>query len=240
MCLSKNKASPLYLDTPSTSTHHFCDASPLFGGLLSGIALHAISSRRWDRLVEFIDSIEDRLRGLEQISEDQEDIVAEIVERVIRERSGEKTSCYRNVLLNGLSSQDFDYDSTLEMVNMVARLTPNHIKVLRVINDPEQAKARLGSQRYSARTPSQMVGLPANDLGFFVLLPFFPDWTGSQLGRIWDELCDVHILQRGAPRIDLPPTHAEIGIDFVTTTFSQYLTEYGYDFMRFILTSDTV
>ncbi len=27
MCLSKNKASPLYLDTPSTSTHHFCDAS---------------------------------------------------------------------------------------------------------------------------------------------------------------------------------------------------------------------
>ena len=27
LCLSKNKASPLYLDTPSTSTHHFCDAS---------------------------------------------------------------------------------------------------------------------------------------------------------------------------------------------------------------------
>ena len=25
--MSKNKASPLYLDTPSTSTHHFCDAS---------------------------------------------------------------------------------------------------------------------------------------------------------------------------------------------------------------------
>ena len=29
MCLSKNKASPLYLDTPSNSTHHFCDASLL-------------------------------------------------------------------------------------------------------------------------------------------------------------------------------------------------------------------
>ena len=27
LCLSKNKASPLYLDTPSNSTHHSCDAS---------------------------------------------------------------------------------------------------------------------------------------------------------------------------------------------------------------------
>ena len=119
------------------STALIVNVVPAFGGLLSGIALHAISSRRWDRLVGFIGSIEDRLSGVEQITEDQEDFVAEIVERVIRERSEELTSCYRNLLLNGLSAQDFDYDSTLEMVNLVARLTPNHIKVLHVINHPE-------------------------------------------------------------------------------------------------------
>lgn len=216
----------------------FANLVPSIGGLLSGVALQATSSRRWDRLIYFIQSLEARLEDLEYLTDDQEELIIETVERVLREHSDEKRECYRNIILNGLGRSDFNYDDTLEMVKLVERLTPNHIRVLHIINDPEKAKSNLGSDKYVARTPASMPGMVSSDLGIFLLSPFLPDWPGIQLRRIWDELCDVYVIGRGAPRISLPSRDDEIGMDLVTATFRHYLTNYGYDFVNFILTSD--
>ena len=218
---------------------HIGGMIPVFGGLLAGIALRAISSRRWGRLINYLDSIEYDLRSFGSFSDDQEEFVGEILERVIRERSDEKTECYRNILLNGLRSPDFDYDWNIDTVNLVERLTSNHIKVLQVIYDPYKAKVRLGDDNYVPQTVGNMAGLPANDLGLFLLSPFFPNWAGSDLTRIWNGLCDAYVISRGRlTMVNLPPSHEEIGIDLVADTFRNYVTDYGYGFIRYILTAE--
>ena len=211
---------------------------PCVGGLLSGVVLSTTSSRRWTRLLNFLDTIESRLRGVEGLSEDQEEIVVEVVERVVRERSDEKVLCYRNLLLNGLSDRDLDYDMTLEMVKLVERLTTNHIKVLQVINDPVGAKANLGSGGYLERPAQSLVGLQVGQIGVFFMSAFFPNWPCGQLGRIWEELCDAHILLRISPQITKPPPHQMIGMDVIVEAFAQHITDFGRDFIRYILTSD--
>ena len=66
------------------------NAFPLIGGVASGIALFSVSERRWERLIEFLRSVEEKLEQLTSISADQEEVVAEVLERVVRERSHEK------------------------------------------------------------------------------------------------------------------------------------------------------
>ena len=208
---------------------------PTIGGLLSGVVMNTTSSRRWRRLLAFLEYIEGRLRGLEGLSDDQEEVVVEIVERVVRERSEEKTDCYRNILLNGLSIREIDYDKTLEMVKLVERLTVNHIKVLQVIRDPVTARSKLGSGGYVERDARPIVGLPTGQLGLFLLSSFFPNWSSSQLSRVWEELCDAHVMRRVSPQIDMPPAHEMIGMDLVVSSFHQYVSEYGHDFIRYVL-----
>ena len=190
-------------------------------------------------MLAFLDTIESRLRGVEDLSEDQEEIVVEVVERVIRERSEEKTFCYRNILLHGLNDRNFDFDMTLEMVKLVERLTANHIRVLHVINNPVAAKDSLGSGGYVELPAKSLVGLPTNQTGVFLMSGFFPNWPQGQMGRIWEELCDFHILQRISPQITRPQTHQMISVEIVAECFGQHLTDFGRDFIGYILTSDS-
>lgn len=138
---------------------------PAVGGLLSGLVMQTTSSRRWSRLLAYVESIEDKLDGLGTLSDDQGEIIIEIVERVIKERSQEKTDCYRNILLNALGGDSFDYDETLEMVKLVERLTTNHLKVLQAVSKPAEAKDKLDTGAYVERTAGSVVGLPTSQLG---------------------------------------------------------------------------
>ena len=211
---------------------------PTIGGLLSGIVMNTASSRRWQRLLTYLESIEDRLNYLGSPSDDQEEIVVEILERVIKERSEEKTDCYRNILLNALSSSNFDYDRTLEMVKLVERLTANHMKVLRVISDPVAARAKIGDGVYLERPVSSIARLPAIQLGLYFVSSYFPKWPSGQLSRIWGELCDCHVIHNISPRVDMPLVHEMISIDMIALSLSQYITEYGHDFICYVLTLD--
>ena len=230
---------PTSIETAIELAGILANTVPTIGGLLSGIVMNASSSRRWGRLLVFLESIESRLHGLESLSDDQEEIVVEIVERVVRGRSEEKTSCYRNILLNGLASQEFNYDKTLEMVKLVERLAVNHIKVLHVVRDPVVAKAELGGLAHVERPAKLLLGLPVNQAGLFLVSPYFPDWPAGQLSRIWEELCDANILDRISPSMDIRPKHDVISVNLVATVLSQYITQYGHDFIRHVLMPET-
>ena len=233
-----NELRPTSVEQSIEAAALLANSIPTIGGLLSGVVMYTTSSRRWKRLIAFLASIEDRLHCVEDLSEDQEEIVVEIVERVVRERSEEKIHCYRNILLNGLSSTEIEYDKTLEMIKLVERLTVNHIKVLQAIRDPVSAKASLGNGVYVERHVRSIKGLPTSQLGLFLLSSFFPNWPGHQLSRIWEDLSDAHVIGRVSPQLDFPPANDTIGMDFVAASFGQYLSEYGHDFVRYVLTLD--
>ena len=94
---------------------------PFIGGIVSGIALHTVAALRWERLVDFLQSVEEQLEHLhlEDISADQEEIVTEVLERVIRERSKEKSDCYRRIFLNAVSDESLEYGEVIEKVKLV-------------------------------------------------------------------------------------------------------------------------
>ena len=198
---------------------------PLIGGVASSIALHSMAGRRWDRLLDFLKSIEKELGNLKGVSADQEEIAAEVLDRVIRERSQEKTECYRNILLNAVKDDALDYDLTIDIVKLVDGLTPNHIKLLSVLRDPLEADRQLGG-KVARKTANLHLGSHAT-----FLYPFFPDWGAERLGRLWDDLHRLHILDQGFP--------SAMGGSFTLEGLSNYISSFGRGVLSYILESDS-
>ena len=201
------------------------NAFPVVGGVLSSVALFSVSERRWERLVDFLRAVEEKLEHLKSVSADQEEVVAEILERVIRERSQEKRDCFRNILLNAVEDEEMEYDEVIEMVRLVEQLTPNHIRLLSVLRDPVKADERLG-------------GIVARDTANFYmgphvtfLRPFFPDWGDERLSRAWADLERFNILSQGYP--------SAMGSTFTLQGLSNYVSGFGRSVANYILDSDS-
>ena len=198
---------------------------PVIGGVLCGIALHSTAERRWERLLDFLRSVEEVLGDLKRVSADQEEIAAEVLERVIRERSQEKIECYRNILLNAVRDDALDYDATIDIVKLVEGLTPNHIKLLSVLRDPLEADRELGG-KVARETANFYSGSHAT-----FLYPFFPDWGAERLRRLWDDLQRAHILSDGFP--------SAMGMSFTLEGLSNYISNFGRGVVNYILESDS-
>ena len=200
------------------------NALPLFGGVVSGIALHTVTARRQERFLDFVAKLHGRVQRLESISDDHAEILIEVLERVVRERSREKTECYRNILLNVATNESFDYDAVLEMVRKVELFTPNHIKLLAVLHDPIEADKQLDG-RVSKETANTVQGSQA-----VYLRSFFWDWDDDQLQRTWEGLRAASVLSQDYPS----GTQSLRGIQ----ELSRNLSNYGRSFVRYVLEID--
>ena len=200
------------------------NAFPLIGGVASGIALFSVSERRWVRLIEFLRSVEQKLEQLTSISADQEELVAEVLERVVRERSHEKTDSFRNILLNAVTDEGMDYDEVIEMVRLVEQMTPNHIKLLSVLQDPVKADERLGG-KVAEQTAAFYMGPHVT-----FLRPFFPDWGDERLRRAWGDLQRFNILTQDYP--------TAMGSTFTLEGLSGYVSAFGRTVVSYIIGPD--
>ena len=200
------------------------NAFPLIGGVASGIALFSVSERRWGRLIEFLQSVEEKFEQLTSISADQEEVVAEVLERVVRERSDEKTDCFRNILLNAVADGGMDYDEVIEMVRLVEQMTPNHIKLLSVLQDPIKADENLGGK------VAEGTAAFANAPHVAFLKPFFPDWRDEHLKRTWADLRRFNILAQDYP--------TAMGSTFTLEGLSEYVSAFGRTVVNYIIEPD--
>ena len=197
---------------------------PYLGPLASGAALQAVSSRRWDRLIMFISNLRTRLEDLERlehISAEQEDMTAEIFERVVRERSEERLECYRNILAGVLTGHDWEYDIVEEYVRKVERLTSNDIKLLSVLADPHARDAELSGEISRTADRISMGGLSS------LVEVALPGWGREMLRRSWDTLLSEHILGQGYP------SGLMTGSSVTLNALSGQLTGYGREFVDF-------
>ena len=194
---------------------------PVIGGVASGIALHTTASRRWDRLVNFLISVEEKLQEVESISDDQEEIVVEVLERVVKERSEEKRECFRNILVHAIVDQDLDYDTTIENVRLLERLTSNHIRMLSILRDPLGADRQLGG-KVAAATSNSFGGSYAA-----YLRPFFDNWNDEQLRRVWSDLHNEYVLNQSFP--------TTVGVSPNLEGLTTCLSDYGMSFVQHIL-----
>ena len=203
---------------------------PILGPLASGAALQAVSSRRWDRLIMFISNVQTRLEYLErseQLSAEQEDMTAEIFERVVKERSDERVRCYGNILVGVLTGDDWEYDQVEEYVKKIDRLTSNDIKLLSVIADPCARDEELGGEITRTADATYMGGLST------LIEVALPDWDREALVQSWDTLRSEFLLSGGYPSAMMT------GNSVTLEGLRSCLSVYGRTFVEFTLTEAT-
>ena len=199
---------------------------PYLGPLASGAALQAVSSRRWDRLIMFISNLQTRLEDLEHLSHlsaEQEDMTAEVFERVVRERSDERLGCYRNILVGVLTSHHWEYDRVEEHVKRVERLTSNDIKLLSMLADPYARDSELEGAISKRADEIYMGGLSS------LIETAMPDWDMEMLRRSWGSLLSESILNHDYP------SGVATGSSITLDALNGQLSSYGREFVDFVV-----
>ena len=197
---------------------------PVIGPLASGAALQAVSARRWDRLIMFISNVQTRVEDLERLSDKQEDMTADIFERVVKERSDERVLCYENILVGVLTGDDWDYDEVEEYVKKIDRLTSNDIKLLAVVADPYARDEEL-SGAISRKADATYAG------GLSTLIEVaLPGWGREALVQSWDTLRSEHLLS------DQYPSTMMTGNSVTLEGLHSRLSGQGRVFVEFVLT----
>ncbi len=198
---------------------------PVIGPLASGAALQAVSARRWDRLIMFISNVQTRVEDLERLSDKQEDMTADIFERVVKERSDERVLCYENILVGVLTRDDWDYDEVEEYVKKIDRLTSNDIKLLAVVADPYARDEELSGAISEAAQGMSLGG--SLSVLFEIALP---GWSREALVQSWDTLRSEHLLS------DQYPSTMMTGSSVTLEGLHSRLSGQGRVFVEFVLT----
>jgi hypothetical protein len=73
-------------------------------------------------------------------SEDFEDLLEETLRTAARERSADKRKVYRDFIVNAIREPGEQYDAQLEILQIITRMSPEHLRVLAAINQPPAAK----------------------------------------------------------------------------------------------------
>lgn len=117
-------------------------ATPILGGAISSTLSGMAADRRFERVKEVILDLESSLDDLsaEQEkyirSEDFEDLFRETLRRVENERTEAKRNLYRDFLLGAIREPGGEYDERLRILRALEQLQPDHMVVLRAMDQP--------------------------------------------------------------------------------------------------------
>jgi hypothetical protein len=115
-------------------------ATPILGGAISSTLSGMAADRRFEQVRGVILDLESRLDDLSAEqgdyirSEDFEDLFRETLRRVENERNEAKRHLYRDFLLGTIHDPGGDYDERLRILRALEQLQPDHIAVLRAMD----------------------------------------------------------------------------------------------------------
>jgi hypothetical protein len=129
------------------------DMAHWLGGPIGAILNGVVTRRRHQRLVEVLQELQAQLHGVESDAarryvhtEDFDDLLAETLEKAVRERTEEKRRLYAR-LLAGTIQSPAPYDEQLEFLQVLERLQPEHLRVLAAIAREPEGSASIGGTR---------------------------------------------------------------------------------------------
>lgn len=147
-------------------------AVPLAGGALVEVFTYATTYGRQRRLDVWMEEVVDVLqRHGVQIAElgDSDgylDAIGPATRAAIETASEEKRQALTAAVLNATLETDLDADERAILLGLIVRLTPTHLRLLRILDDPDTALDAVGQRRrdFYVASRSQMVGQVAPDL----------------------------------------------------------------------------
>jgi len=113
-------------------------AAPFAGAALGEVVSNIIPEQRLDRLVKYIELLEERVKGLEAellherfTSPEGVDILEDSFHLAIRAYTHERTEYIANVVANGFMQEEIDYSETKRMLWLLGQLSDVEVIVLR-------------------------------------------------------------------------------------------------------------
>lgn len=126
-----------------TATKALVSAVPILGGPLSSILGDYFSGRKEKRFIDFLQGIQNDLKNKESLindefvtKEDFYDIFELTSRKIVLTRQKEKREAYRKILTNSMTSKDICYDEMEEFISIVDNIRPEHILILKILQDP--------------------------------------------------------------------------------------------------------
>jgi hypothetical protein len=162
-------------------------AVPYVGGPLAEIASSVVQGRQNRRLNAFLTSLATDLQNLRKRieatlgeSEPFQNFAERIFTAAGQTVQQEKLDALRAVFLNTVLSTPPRYDRGLEMVDLIMRLQPRHLILIRILADPREAD----------RVMRNVVGEGGN-IGTSInqiLRKLLPEWDEDDIARTWEAL----------------------------------------------------
>jgi hypothetical protein len=131
------------LDESSTRDHVLVmssaalDSLPIAGPLLSSVISERIPRRRWQRMIEFSEKVEEAMARIEtQLdrefvqSDECADFVEEVLESTSRRDADGKRAYYATALANSISVDRPKADDRERMLDVLDQLRPAHLRLL--------------------------------------------------------------------------------------------------------------
>lgn len=162
-------------------------ALPYVGGPLAEIAKGFVLHRQNRRLNAFLgelaadlDAVKGHLNAALGGSEDFEDFAERVFSAAEQTVQQEKLDALRAVFLNTILSSPPQYDRGLELVDLLLRLQPRHIVILRILADPRHADKEAGGVVGEGGN----IGTSINQ----ILRKLLPSWNEEEVVRTWEGL----------------------------------------------------
>lgn len=160
---------------------------PYVGGPLAEIAKGFVTRRQARRLHEFLGALaadlgrlQDRIDATLGGSHDFEAFAERTFQAAEQSVQTEKLDALRAVFLNTVLAPPPPYDRGLEIIDLLLRLQPQHLTLLRVFADPARADAEAGHP---------LRDIPSPQVPPMVLLyKLLPGWEGDDLFRATEVL----------------------------------------------------
>jgi cadmium resistance protein CadD (predicted permease) len=195
---------------------------PVIGGLIGSLLSDTLADRKEQRLNDFLKDMKDAIdENKERLNSDFIskvdflDVFEATTNKIANERSDEKRSAFKNILLNGILSPNYTYDDIENQMRILDQLNADHILLLKFFKSPKtfnSEAAQINSGTY---------------LGFFRAL--LPNWEFDYLKDHLNDLEINRLIENLTGNMQTMMTR--VSIDNFTGT----LTSRGATFASFIL-----
>jgi hypothetical protein len=175
-----------------TTTKALISFIPLVGGAVGSVLADVLAERKQQRLNDFLTQMKENLEfqkdkiNNELVNKDDFlDIFELTAKKVMEERNDVKRLAYKNIIVNGLTNNNANFDDIEQCVRLVENTTENNIYLLKVLSEPEVHNKSLGSP------VSQPNGNMSTTTLSRVLQQLLPGWQG---GQILENIKDLEFL----------------------------------------------
>lgn len=175
-----------------TTTKALVSLIPFAGGAVGSVLADVVAERKQQRLNDFLSQMKvdlenqkDKFNNDVVNKEDFLDIFELTAQKVMGERNEIKRLAYKNILVNGLTQDDTNFDDIEQCIRLVENTTENNIFLLKVLSDPEAHNLSLGEP------VSKPTGNMSTTTLSRVLQKLLPGWQG---GQILENLKDLEFM----------------------------------------------